>query len=115
MCQIVKSFECQSREAVLCVGNGEPFEELWYKQSDIKGSLIWDNVEDGLECRVKVDDFVIWIWIWKRMVAMGTEWKGWLAISEYQRTLECLLLSENTRKFAVYGERDLEREIPQEE
>ena len=56
-CQVVESFECQNREGILCVVSGEPFVEL----SDIKSSLIWDNVEDGLEYRVKVDGFVIWI------------------------------------------------------
>jgi len=29
--------------------------------SDIKGSLIWDSVEDVLECIVKADECVIWI------------------------------------------------------
>lgn len=37
--QIVESFECQNREAFLCTGNEEPFEELGCKQSDINGSL----------------------------------------------------------------------------
>lgn len=51
--------------------------EEWYKQSDVKGSLTWDNEKDGLERGVKGDAFVIWVWIWMRTVGgIGSGWQG---------------------------------------
>ena len=85
----------------------------------MKGSLTQDNEEDGLECSVNEDDFVVWIWIWMRMVGgientmEGAE-SGYFWISEDSRVFVAI---QKTLEMLLHVERDTDpaREVTQEQ
>ena len=85
----------------------------------MKGSLTQDNEEDGLECGVNEDDFVVWIWIWMRMVggienAMEGAESGYFWISEDSRVFVAI---QKTLEMLLHVERDTDpaREVTQEQ